>query len=438
MKEKRVKQKVLSFILMSGLIISSVSNGTIPVKKVKAHTKAGVSKLAGYEDDNSNYDYDSYYDYYNDYDSYYDAVPDKIIIKTVENQKTDVTVTWYKDSSAASYEVSCSLNEKFTKSVQTFETSETSYTFKNLKKGTMYYFKVRGIAEGSRNTGSWSEVKDVMIIGTSGTVKITAKADIENLQETLDLALTNKKVKFVVKLPKGTYKTQRRIYVHSNTTLDLRGVTIKRASGYIGPMLRVGELTGGKYNAGKNIKIQGGVFDGGTKSSVADICCFSHVQNVTIDGCVFKYLPAKKLRTGDRNSHIIEFGASKNVIITNCKFYNNKNCFANNEAIQIESLYANMAGTTPADLGKRDGTQCSNITIQKCYFSAFNYGCGSNHLSKKDHFTNMKFIKNTFVGAKKYAICLYGYRNVTIKGNKLKNSGQLVQNIDSKGVKISK
>ena len=72
-----------------------------------------------------------------------------------------------------------------------------------------------------------------------------------------------------------------------------------------------------------------------------------------------------------------------------------------------------------------------NVTIQKCYFKGFRYGCGSNHLHKKDHFKGMKFIGNTFVGASKYCICLYGYRNATIRGNKMKNCGSLVQNQNS-------
>lgn len=71
------------------------------------------------------------------------------------------------------------------------------------------------------------------------------------------------------------------------------------------------------------------------------------------------------------------------------------------------------------------------VTIQKCYFKGFRYGCGSNHLHKKDHFKEMKFIGNTFVGASKYCICLYGYRNATIRGNKMKNCGSLVQNQNS-------
>ena len=404
-----------------------------------AASKEAYDEYEGEEEDDDYDDYDDYDDDYDDYDDDYEY-PDQIVIESAKSiSNTSVKLVWQKDNYSIGYEVVCAKDKSFSDSVIIKETTETSYTFENLKRGEIYYFRIRGYGgRNSRNYGSWSEVKAVMLIDASGTVRITTKADIVHLQEVLDQALEYKNIKFIVKLPKGTYKITRRIFVYSNTTLDLKGVTIKREKGYIGPMLRIGALTGGKYNAGKNITIKGGIFDGGTKVDTADICCFSHVQNVTICGTVFQYLPSKKLHRGNRNPHIIEFGGSKKVTIKNCKFYNNKNCFANNEAIQIESMYASMAGTTPADIGKRDGTQCKNITIQKCYFSHFNYGCGSNHLSKKDHFKNMKFIKNTFVYAKKYAICIYGYRNVVIKKNKLRKSGQLVLNFGSKGVKIIK
>lgn len=193
----------------------------------------------------------------------------------------------------------------------------------------------------------------------------------------------------------------------------------------------------GGYRGGKNIKILGGILDAGTRRNAGNLCTFSHVQNVTFDGTVFKYLPKKKIAANNRNTHMIEFAAAKDVIIKKCKFYNNKNCRPNNEAIQIESIRneRKLLETSPDDFGKRDGTQCKNVTIKDCYFRGFNYGCGSNHLSKKDHFSNMKFIRNTFVGAKKYAICIFGYRNVLISGNKLLKSGRLYLNQGSKGVK---
>lgn len=239
---------------------------------------------------------------------------------------------------------------------------------------------------------------------------------------------------YTVKVPKGKYNLERRLYVQSNTTLILTGVTFKPRLG-MGAMIELGNRESRGYKGGNNIKVIGGTLDAGTATSgVTTLFSFSHVQNVTIDGMTFKYLPKKKISS---NGHMIEFGGSKNVTIKNCRFYNNKNCAANNEAIQIESTRNEKALLSYSTImGKRDGTQCGNVTINGCYFSGFNYGCGSNHLSSKDHFKNMKFTKNTFVGAHKYCICIYNYKGVTIKGNKTKNCGSLVQNQYSTGVKI--
>ena len=272
------------------------------------------------------------------------------------------------------------------------------------------------------------------------TIKITAESGKgRDIQNALDASEKDSKNLCIVKVPEGTHRLDRELYIPSNTTLDLRGVTLKPwEPGY--RILEFGSVnygSAGGYRGGKNIKILGGVLDAGTWRNAGNLCTFSHVQNVTFNGTVFKYLPKKKIRASNRNTHMIEFAAAKNVTIKNCKFYNNKNCRPNNEAIQIESIRneRKLLETSPDDLGKRDGTQCKNVTIKDCYFKGFNYGCGSNHLSKKDHFSNMKFIRNTFVGAKKYAICIFGYRNVLISGNKLIKSGRLYLNQGSKGVK---
>lgn len=360
--------------------------------------------------------------------------PQVTSIKNVN--KTSVKLSWNAVYGAKKYAVQYALNEKFTKSVKKVTVTKKTCTVKKLKQGKTYYFRVCGV-DSKGNAGSFSETKTVFVMGNLKTIKITSKKNLMSLQEELDKALANPKLKYEITLPKGKYTIERSLHVYSNTTLILKGVTITRKS-LEGAMFLFGDGYGGKYSMGKNITLKGGVLHGGTGSNKADICCFTHIQNITFDGITFKYLPKKKLRPGMKNTHMIEFAGCKKVMIKNCKFYNNKNCLDNNEAVQLESLYPAQAGTTSAYFGKRDGTQCSNITIKKCLFSGFAYGCGSNHLNPKDHFKNIKILNNTFIGAKKYAICLFGYRNVLIKGNKLKNSGSLVQNQNSTGVKIIK
>lgn len=265
------------------------------------------------------------------------------------------------------------------------------------------------------------------------TVYIYVPSGTGSIQTALSLQ-SDKKNSYYVKVAKGSYTE--RIRIHTNTTLDMRSGAVLKRSGGAGCMVVLGD-EGRGYSAGANITILGGTIDAGTQAEdVTTVCGFSHVKNIRIEGTTFKYLPKKK---ATRNAHMIEFGGAKNVLIKNCRFLGNKYHWKNNEAIQLESTYneKHLLDYTSVT-GVRDGTQCSNVTIRNCYFRGYRYGCGSNHLSKRDRFTNMKFIKNTFIGATKYAICLYGYRNVTIRGNKLKKSGALYQNQFSKKIKVKK
>lgn len=258
------------------------------------------------------------------------------------------------------------------------------------------------------------------------------------VQNAIYYAQADKKHAYVIKVPKGTYKYDRCFSITGkNLTVDFTGVTYKRES-YAGHFLSIGQ-TGKKYNGAKNITIKGGTFDNGTGSYSADLCVISHAENIKIKGSVFKFLPKKKLGASGGNAHMIETSAVNKLTIQNCKFYNNTNCKFNNEAIQMESNQNEKSMLAHAKIfTDRDGTTTKNVTIQGCYFQGFRYGCGSNHLSSKDTFTNMKFLNNTFVGATKYAICLYRYKGVKISGNKLKNSGSLYQNQHSTGISVGK
>ncbi len=73
----------------------------------------------------------------------------KITVKTVSlnsvaNKKAGtVTVSYKKISDVKGYQILCASNSKF-KSAKSITSSKLTYTFSKLKKGTTYYFKVRG------------------------------------------------------------------------------------------------------------------------------------------------------------------------------------------------------------------------------------------------------------------------------------------------------
>ncbi len=261
---------------------------------------------------------------------------------------------------------------------------------------------------------------------------------------------TNSEDTLYIKVPAGTYTLKtykegqdqdagKELRVYSNTTLYLKGVIYKRnptekalsshmlTLGTIGLKKADGSYYAGGYNAGKNIKILYGTFDNGTKAGANNICRGSHLENLTIQSTVFKYLPDTKLTNGMTNSHCIELAGIKKATIKKCKFYNNSNCFSDNEAIQIESCGSDPTAKAHTNIAAPlDDTQTSNVTITKCRFEGFNYGCGSNHLSVNDCYKNMKFTYNTFIGCQKYCVCLYNYDKVTIAYNTLKNCSTLI------------
>lgn len=245
-----------------------------------------------------------------------------------------------------------------------------------------------------------------------------------------------------VTVPAGTYTLPEEGYeirVYGNTTLYLKGVTFKRNTsekglkchmlslGTTGKTMPDGTVNAKGYDGGSNIKILYGTFNNGTKAGANNILRMSHLYNVKIYGTVFKYLPKTKLVNGQTNSHCIELAGCKKVTIQNCKFYNNSNCFSNNEAVQIESCSSDPTAQAHTNIAAPlDDTQTGNITITKCRFEGFNYGCGSNHLGPDDRYSNMKFTYNTFIGCQKYCVCLYHYKSATVSHNKIKNCSTLI------------
>ncbi len=79
------------------------------------------------------------------------------------------------------------------------------------------------------------------------------KGDIGSVQSALNFALTDKTNQFYIKVPKGKYTG--RMYIYSNTTVDMRAGAVLKRTGGAGCMITlVGSGTKrNKYNAGKHI-----------------------------------------------------------------------------------------------------------------------------------------------------------------------------------------
>lgn len=264
------------------------------------------------------------------------------------------------------------------------------------------------------------------------------ECSLSTIQGALDRANDNdERTKYKIIVPPGTYKTNfpNGLHIYSNTTLDLTGSTIKRAKGTpIGAMIQVGYprreggatgYTKGGYTRGHDIKVIGGKFDAGKElDQVTTLCTFSHVKNIAFQNTTFQYLPKAR-----KSAHLVEFGASKNVTFSKCKFIGNQRL---GEAVQIESAIKGVAGSEL--MGKTDGTKTSNVTLEGCLFQNFEYAFGTNHGCSKDVYTGFVLKKNNFTKISKYAVCMYNYRGIRLIGNKL-NGGALTSKILNLGQK---
>lgn len=263
--------------------------------------------------------------------------------------------------------------------------------------------------------------------------ELNGDCSITDIQNALDRSNDDEKNYYTIIVPKGVYKLHGtdRLRIYSNTTLNLTGVTIKRTSdSVVGAMISVanprmetgkssakgGGYTKGGYTRGHDMKIIGGTFDSGTYygDNYSTLCTFSHVRNMTFDGTTFIHKPKKT-----NNAHMIEFGASKNITIKNCKFLGNQKV---GEAVQIESAVKGVSGSDL--MGKEDGTATKNVSIVKCVFNNFQYAIGTNHGCKKDKYVGFSIIGNKFEKIGKYVLCAYNYRETVVKDNTVSNSGK--------------
>ena len=94
--------------------------------------------------------------------------PAKVILKSVKKLKgRKIKVTWKKASEVKGYEVQYSLNKKFKKAkTKTKTTNKNTLKIKKLKKGKIYYVRVRAYtvdAFGKKVPGEWSSMKKVKV-----------------------------------------------------------------------------------------------------------------------------------------------------------------------------------------------------------------------------------------------------------------------------------
>lgn len=100
-----------------------------------------------------------------------DVEIDKIVLPKVtiksckEKSGKKIALKWKEVDEADGYEIAYSTDKKFKKSVKTKKSAKKSITLKSLKKGKVYYVRVRAYVkeDGKTITGKWSAAKRVKV-----------------------------------------------------------------------------------------------------------------------------------------------------------------------------------------------------------------------------------------------------------------------------------
>mgnify|MGYP000262877193 FL=1 len=91
----------------------------------------------------------------------------KASLTSAKNSKSKQILLKYKKvSGAKGYEISYSTNKKFKKVVTKKNTAKTSYTISKLKKGKIYYVRIRAYrmdSTGKKVYGKYSSMKKVKV-----------------------------------------------------------------------------------------------------------------------------------------------------------------------------------------------------------------------------------------------------------------------------------
>ena len=204
-----------------------------------------------------------------------------------------------------------------------------------------------------------------------------------------------------VTVPSGSYTLSSTARIFSNTTLNLKGVTLTCADNGKFNMIISGTPGSYKdqtnynksdlctrYDGFKNITINGGTLIGNSENTSSMIRLF-HATNVNLSGITL---------SGGGCVHQMEVCAINGFYVKNCTFKNNgretgvTNAHVNQEALQLDTPCKEAA--FPGVV--QDGTTMKNVEITGCKFQNVIRGIGSHTLLLGAYHENIKINNNTF------------------------------------------
>lgn len=234
------------------------------------------------------------------------------------------------------------------------------------------------------------------------------------VQSALDEAAQNAtaELPYTVTVPEGEYDLSYVLRVYSNTTLDLRGVTLKRSGAGAGNMLRVGDEdgvnTGVTGYAYENVRVFGGTFDGNFGENT--IIKAFHTKNFTMDDVTV---------LNEKEGHMTEFAGVDGLTIRGCIFQDQRLTPGNYgyEAIQLDVLHPFHITN-----GRCEDLPVSNVLIEDCMFADMPRAIGSHTAVHNRPHNNITIRGNVFNDMSSIAIQGLNWTNVTITKNAINNA----------------
>ncbi len=215
---------------------------------------------------------------------------------------------------------------------------------------------------------------------------------------------------YTIYVPAGSYTlSESALHIPPYTTIEMEngGVVTQTNADYNIVMSDNGNAYNNTTNAGSgygstyNIKIKGGTY----KSSVATgvLFRFGHITGVTLENVTI---------IGNKNNHEVEFGAVKDITLTNCTFEGSTSY--SEECVEFDTVSDSDAFP---DYAPYDYYCCEDITVTGCTFKNCGCGIGSHRNVVNYFYKDITISDNIFQNLKGNAIEARGWKSSTIQNN---------------------
>lgn len=240
--------------------------------------------------------------------------------------------------------------------------------------------------------------KDIESMGARNAIQ-------EVLYEARDLATESQP--YVVTVPAGSYEVDNSLRLYSNTTLILKGVTIKRVD--TNNIIKVGDTdtkeTGKTGYYYKNITVQGGTLNGnGVSGTVMKV---THTKNFTMSGVTLKNV---------HNGHIMETGGVNGLNVLNCTF-KDQTLSTNKTSSTYEALQLDILCSSHLNACRSEDLGTKNVKIDHCTFKNVPRGVGSHTAILNNPMKSIQITNCTFSNMKSSAIQVLNWRDCKIANN---------------------